>query len=132
METIPKPLPRHEYPLVIKLFAVVVIGLCLYAAYLSPAYVYASKNLKTADLAVKNMDYENAIELYLKVLETVPSSKDAKIGISVAIFSNGDTEDDEAAFYYLQDVTLHSSDWERISAVMPAEYEEYFVDVDTP
>lgn len=62
-------------------------------------------------------------------METVPSSKIARIGGAEAIFANGDENDDETGLSLLRGITLDENDWSRITKVMPVEYQKYFNEV---
>jgi len=124
-----KSLQRHKYPTIVVVFAIVIAMMTVYSLFLLPKYVFASKNLKTAEEASEQSEYDRAAALYLEVLNEVPSSKRAKIGIALALFSNDNLEDDEVAVIALSDVTIYPSDWEKLVRVMPVEYQEYFVDV---
>jgi hypothetical protein len=128
LETIPT-LPPHKYPLWVKIFALGIVIATLYSLALLPEYLVAAKKMRTAEQAYSNQDYEEAIGLYGYVLETVPSSRKAKIGAAEAIFADGDTSNDEVGLGILQDITLDKDSWARITKVMPSEYQQYFNDV---
>lgn len=122
-------LPPHKYPLWVKLFAGAIVLATLYSLVLLPEYLVAAKKMHAAKEAYAMRDYSEAISLYGYVLETVPSSKAARIGAAEAIFANGDVSDDEIGLGLLSDITLGESEWSRITQVMPAEYQQYFGDV---
>lgn len=125
-QTTHQVLQPHKYPILIKIIGIVVIGLFLYSLYLVPQYFTASKNLKKGENFLNQQNYTQAIISLEKVVEKVPSSKEAKILLAIAYFSNSDTEDDQNGIYHLQDITLYESDWNKVSAVMPEEYQELF------
>ena len=125
-QTTHQALLPHKYPILIKIIGIVVIGLFLYSLYLVPQYFTASKNLKNGENFLNQQNYRQAIISLEKVVEKVPSSKEAKILLAIAYFSNSDTEDDQNGIYHLQDITLYESDWNKVSAVMPEEYQELF------
>lgn len=128
LENIPA-LPAHKYPLWVKLFAGGIILAALYSLILLPEYLVASKKTSAAKLAYQNGDYDYSIQLYQYVLETVPSSKKARIGAAEAIFSNNDKSDDEVGLSLLDGITLDGNNWSRITRVMPVEYQKYFYNV---
>lgn len=128
LENIPI-LPAHKYPLWIKLFAGGIIFATLYSLCLLPEYLVASKKMAIARVAYQNGSYDESIQLYSYVLETVPLSKTARIGAAEAIFSNNDRSDDEVGLSLLEGITLDEDNWTRITKVMPIEYQEYFNDV---
>lgn len=125
-QTIHQALQPHKYPVLIKIIGALVIGLFLYSLYLVPQYFTASKNLKKGENFLNQRNYTEAIISLEKVVEQVPSSKKAKILLAIAYFSNSDIEDDQNGIYHLQDITLYKSDWNKVSAVMPEEYQELF------
>jgi len=128
LENIPALLP-HKYPLWVKLFGIGIIVATIYSLILLPEYLVAAKKLRAAETAYQNGDYQSSLELYRYVLETVPTSKTARIGAAEAIFSDGDSSDDEVGLTLLQGITLDKDNWARITKVMPVEYQKYFNDV---
>ncbi len=119
----------HKYPLWVKLFAGGIILATLYSLILLPEYLVASKKMSAAKIAYQNGNYADSIQLYRYVLETVPSSKIARIGAAEAIFSNNDKSDDAVGLSLLGGITLDKNTWSRITRVMPVEYQQYFNDV---
>ncbi|MBI3290804.1 tetratricopeptide repeat protein [Candidatus Falkowbacteria bacterium] len=89
----------------------------------------AAKKMRAAEVAYQSGDYDQSIELYRSVLETVPTSKTAHIGAAEAIFSNNDKSDDEVGLALLRDIPLNKDTWARVTRVMPVEYQQYFRDV---
>lgn len=122
-------IPAYKYPLWVKLFAGGIILATLYSLIFLPEYLVASKKMSAAKLAYQNGNYDDSIELYRYVLETVPSSKTARIGAAEAIFSNNDKSDDEIGLSLLGGITFNKDNWSRITRVMPVEYQKYFNDV---
>lgn len=129
LQNIPALTP-HKYPLWVKLFAGAIVVATIYSLILLPEYLVAAKKMRAAENAYVVRDYSEAISLYGYVLETVPSSKTARIGAAEAIFANGDVSDDEIGLGLLSDITLGESEWSRIIKVMPVEYQQYFQDVE--
>ncbi|OGY44501.1 MAG: hypothetical protein A2729_01565 [Candidatus Buchananbacteria bacterium RIFCSPHIGHO2_01_FULL_39_14] len=128
LENIPA-LPPHQYPLWVKLFGVSIIIATIYSLILLPEYLVAAKKMRAAQIAYQSGNYDESIQLYSYVLETVPTSKAARIGVAEAIFSNSDKSDDEVGLTLLQGITLDKDTWARIMRVMPVEYQQYFGDV---
>ena len=127
-ENIPT-LPPHQYPTWVKLFGVGIIIAAIYPLILLPKYWVAAKKMRAAVIAHKSGDNDQAIKLYLSVLEAMPTAKAARIGAVEAIFSNSDKEDDEVGLNLLRGRTLDKNDWRRIKWVMPVEYQQYFDEV---
>jgi len=128
LENIPALSP-HKYPLWVKLFGVGIIIATIYSLMLLPEYLVAAKKMRAAQVAYQAGNYGESIQLYRYVLETVPTSKAARIGAAEAIFSNSDKSDDEVGLTLLQGITLDKNTWARITRVMPVEYQKYFGDV---
>lgn len=128
LENIPA-LPPHKYPLWVKLFGIAIVIATIYSLVLLPEYLVAAKKMRATKIAYQNGSYDESIQLYSYVLETVPTSKAARIGAAEAIFSNSDKSDDEVGLSLLQGITLDKDTWARITRVMPVEYQQYFGDV---
>lgn len=119
------PLKPHSYPLWVKLFGASIVIATLYSLFLVPTYIVAAKNLNAARSAYGSQDYDKALQLYREVLETIPSSSAARIGAAETIFVNG-KDDDALGLTLLKGVKLGKYEWERISKVMPTEYQWLF------
>ena len=119
-------LPPHRYPVWIIIFAVGIVIATVYSLALSPKYLAAAKKMRAAKIAYHNANYDESIQLYSRVLDAVPSSKAAKIGMAEVIFSNNDKSDDELGLVLLDGVNLDEAEWARITRVMPDEYQKYF------
>jgi len=128
LENIPA-LPQYKYPLWVKLFGVGIIIATIYSLILLPKYLVAAKKMRVAQIVYQSGNYDESIQLYSYILETVPTSKAARIGAAEAIFSNSDKNDDEVGLTLLQSITLNKDTWARIKRVIPVEYQQYFGDV---
>lgn len=122
-------LPPHKYPIWVKLFGVCIIIATVYSLILLPKYLVAAKKMRAAEAAYKRGDYEQSIEFYSSILETVPTSKAARIGAAEVVFSDAYKNNDELGLTLLQGITLDENDWARVTKVIPAEYRQYFGDV---
>ena len=121
------PLPPHKYGLWLKLFTVFILFTVIFSLMFLPKYYKASKKLIAAKIAYENRQLQQAIDLYLDILKTYPSSKTARIGISEAMFLK--KENKEEAFLFLQGLDLDNKTFNRIKKVMPKEYEKHFYKV---
>lgn len=119
-------LEPHQYPLLIQIFGLSVIAFFVYSLYLFPQYLSAAKNLKLGENLLDQKKYSEAIVSFKKVIAEVPSSKEAKILLAISHFSNDNVEDDIDGIDYLQGIELYETDWQRVSKVMPIEYQIYF------
>jgi len=125
----PKPLEPHSYPMHIKAFALIILGLFVYALMQTPEHYTAAKNYRLGEQKLTEGNYDEAIQYYVKVLATVPSSKRAKISIATAYFGNDDTTDDEIGLAYLWGISLSETEWEQLTKTMPEEYKTRFTTV---
>jgi hypothetical protein len=130
LENTPTALTAHKYPRWILIFAGIIIISIVYSLILLPNYVTAAKNIVAAKDAFQRRSFDESAQLYMNVLETLPSSNIARIGAAEALFSNRDNTDDEAGLYLLEGITLSNNDWARIVKVMPIEYQKYFSNVE--
>lgn len=119
-----EPLKPHKYPVCVILFVIAIIACTVYAMMLLPKYMEASKNLVLGMKAYREKDYQKSISLIEATLQSVPSSKEAKIAIAKTYF--GTKNDAQKGLFYLNGITLNKSEWEEIKAVMPIEYQKYF------
>ena len=101
----------------------------IYSLILLPEYFVASKKFKLGVEAYSNRNYSSSIQNLEYAIETVPTSKKAKIAIAKAYFANGNQQDDEKGLEYLQGVTLDKDTWADLTTVMPVEYQKYFNDI---
>jgi hypothetical protein len=121
------PMPPHKYGLWLKLFTMFILLTAFSSLIFLPRYYKASKKLVAAKIAYENKQLQKAIDLYQEILKTVPSSKTARIGISEAMFSKKDCN--EEAFLFLHGLDLDNKSFNRIKKVMPKEYEKLFYKV---
>ncbi len=127
-------LTPHKYPWGVKIFALAMIAVVVYSLYLLPTYFTASRKLRQAEAIYKDLNnfgnYNEAIKLYLQVIKAVPDSKAAKIGVAEAIFSSRVSIDDKkVGLLFIEDIEFNKSSWERITKVMPTEFQQYFQDI---
>lgn len=122
-------LSPHKYPAWIKLFTGALLLSVIYSLILLPEYFVASKKFKLGVEAYSNRNYSSSIQNLEYAIETVPTSKKAKIAIAKAYFANGNQQDDEKGLEYLQGVTLDKETWADLTTVMPVEYQKYFNDI---
>jgi len=127
-ETVPAMTP-HKYPAWIIIFAFTICALLLYSLIFTPKYFIAAKKLRAAQAALKAHDYDHAITLYREVLDSVPSSKQARIGAAEAIFLNTDKDDDVDGLALLEGVKLNETERFHLRGLMPSKYWKYFDEV---
>jgi TolA-binding protein len=79
-----KPLKPYEYPVFFRLFALAVVLLFLHSLTFVPLYYGAYKDYQSGKDYLTKGDYDSAKAAFDRVLEEVPSSKDAQKGIDIA------------------------------------------------
>jgi TIR domain len=118
----------HQYPIWV-LFFCALIALSAFASLIwVPTRVSALANLWIAEIAESKGDHLMAISQFRNVLGQVPTSRNAKIGLAIALFSSKAPEAAAEALTTLQGVTIPRSEWDRLTKVMPTEYQPYFAE----
>ena len=125
-----EPLIPHQYPLWLKLGAIGAFIMIVYALSLSLPYYDAAKELKRGRTALQRDDFAIAAKSLQRVLLIAPSSRAAKLMLAETYFSNSNQDDDGWGLELLEDVELDEYEWSDLSKVMPAEYQEYFEEVE--
>jgi hypothetical protein len=119
----------HQYPIWV-LFVCALIVLSAFASLTwVPTQMRALGNLWLAEAANSKGNYSLAVSHFRDVLGKVPSSREAKIGLSIALFSSRSSKDAEEALDVLEGLTISQYEWERLARVMPIEYQKYFDEV---
>ena len=120
-------LEPHNYPTYIKLFAFTTIGIFVYAMTLLPSYFSSAVDMKNVEEYFNNKNYTEAITSLQKILKITPDSKKAKLLIAKAYFSDENKENDVEGLEVLESVSLNDREWQDLNTVMPAEYQQYFI-----
>jgi hypothetical protein len=95
-----------------------------------PPYYRAARLVQRAEtLAARGQD-KSAVDFFTNALEITPSSKRARLGIALSYFRSPDDEDHKKGLEALEGLALERSEWDKLSAVMPAEYRSLFTDVE--
>jgi hypothetical protein len=117
----------HQYPI----WVLVLGGLVLLSALASvswvPKYARAVATLWQADAAYQRGDSSGSARQYAQVLDQVPTSKDAKIGLALSLFSLGSPDGAKQAMDVLAGITISRSDRDRLRSVMPREYQKKLI-----
>jgi lipopolysaccharide biosynthesis regulator YciM len=92
---------------------------------LTPIYIDAGKTLRLAKKKADEKDFNAAIQLYNKAIVAVPTSNEARISATIALFTAGGIENNKHAVELLEGIKLQKEDLKRISAVIPQEYYQY-------
>lgn len=119
-------LPPHKYPKSIIFFSCLILIAVFYSAKLLPQYIAAAKIMKEGNEAFKSRNYKKAAQLYIHVLDSQPTSFNAKISAAEAIFLAKDVGSYQLAMDLLEGLTLKGSNWDRIRLSLPKNYEQYF------
>jgi tetratricopeptide (TPR) repeat protein len=122
------PLKPFQYPLWVLFFCgAILLSAAMTVVYL-PKYLPAVIAVQAADISYRRGEFDIAIDLYRRALRVDESSKDAKLGLAVALFKKGSNYDQQAlaALYGLK---LNKEEWGKLLFVMPQKYTSQFQEV---
>jgi hypothetical protein len=122
-----KALTPHDYPLWVRACAAFIGMLLVVALWRLPPYYRSAKLVRNAGRAAQMGNTRSAIGLYQAALLTTPTSETAKIGLAATYFQSGDRAEGVKALELIRDIPLAKSDWERLSKVMPPEYQKLVI-----
>ena len=122
----------HQYPIWV-LFVCALITLSAFASLAwVPTQMRALGNLWLAEAAESKGDHLLAISHFRNVLGEVVTSRQAKIGLAMALFSSKAPQAAAEALTILQGLTINQFEWNRLARVIPTEYQKYFDKVKQP
>lgn len=124
------PLRPFEYPWWVLFFVSAILLSAFSSIVHVPTYLKAAIQLKHAEEAADQKQFPDAITAYENVLELTPSSKRAKLGVAYSLFARGQDDDHYIAMDYLEGLTIAKHDWEKLTSVMPAAYQDFFTQVE--
>ncbi|MBV9391985.1 MAG: TIR domain-containing protein [Verrucomicrobia bacterium] len=119
------PLKPFQYPLWVLFFCSAIIMSAAMSVIFFPRYLPAATALRAAYNSYQRGDIDNAIDFYQRVLLVDESSKDAKLGLAMALFKKG-PDYDQQALDALSGLTLNKTEWEHLLLVMPPQYRSRF------
>ena len=128
IETAPALAP-HRYPAWIWLMGLGILATLAVALNELPPYYRAAKLVERAETLAAHGQDKSAVDLFTNALEITPSSKRARLGIALSYFRSPDDEDHKKGLEALQGLSLEKDEWDKLSAVMPAQYRSLFSDV---
>jgi len=120
------PLSPTEYPILIKIFGVLVVALVLTSVVTIPPYVIAGRQLFQAGKLSYKENFESATDLYLEVLKKFPGCFSARVGAAESLFSQHNHAADLQALQLLEGARIDEMDWKKLEKVMPKEYQDQF------
>jgi hypothetical protein len=116
----------YQYPIWV-LFVCALISLSAATSLTQvPTQIRALGNLWIAEAADSKGDHLTAISKFRDVLAEEPTSRNAKLGLAIALFSNKSQEAAEEALNILQGMTLSQDEWDQLTKAMPTQYQTYF------
>lgn len=121
------PLKPHSYPLFFNitiLFLLMSFG-CFCIIYL-PTFRQLTAILKDADRAFQEKNYNEAIEIYEKILKQIKMDKKMALKVSEVYFA---LKDDYNALKLLRKFTFNSDERELLNAFMPKKYQSLLKEV---
>ena len=120
------PLSPADYPLLVKIFAVLVVLLLITSIVGATPYLLANRQLSKARSLSVQENYPDSAKLYLEVVEKFPFSVKAREGAAAALFSQHKPETDLQALDLLSNCTFDDHDWETVKETMPEKYQSEF------
>ncbi|MFZ5954414.1 MAG: hypothetical protein ACOYT8_04950 [Candidatus Dependentiae bacterium] len=129
-------LPKHTYPLVIKLFGLILI--IIFIAVLIRFFVFELKNLKhlhkkilIAELHFSQKNYERAAQKFLKLVENYNSFEHAQKRLIQCCFAQSDTQpefyDYALSYFYSQpNKTYTDAQIKELVTYLPKQYHDDF------
>jgi hypothetical protein len=116
----------NQYPIwVLSICALIALSV-LSALQSVPASAKALASLWEAQAADSRGDLANATLQYRQTLASIPTSRDAKIGLAISLFKMKSKSEDSEAFSLLEGIEIQESDWNKLVLVMPSQYKELF------
>jgi thioredoxin-like negative regulator of GroEL len=91
-----------------------------------PPYYRAATLIKQADTLVKQGRDKDAVEFYAQVLDLVPTSKRARMGMAMAYFKSPQEEDRKKGLAAIKGLSFEDDEWKKLAAVMPPEYQRLY------
>ena len=125
----PPALPPHRYPAWIWIMGLGIVAALVVALMQLPPYYRAAALVRRAEALAGRGDNNNALALFTEALEITPSSKRIRLGLAMSYFRSPEDEDHKRGLEALQGITLEKDEWEKLSAIMPAAYRNFFTDV---
>jgi hypothetical protein len=131
----PKPLPKHQYPLFIRLFFGIIffMSLVLIPRFLIldlPRHRQMHVQLELARKAFDSADYLRAIDFYKEIVVAYPHFKTGRIALAKSFFGRC-AQTEQGAYYqfgmwYLEGNKYSYSERQELRAYLPEEYKQDF------
>ena len=122
------PLRTWSYPWWVIGLGAAVLAAFLYSLVSLPHHIALARELADAKRRDAARDYVGAEQEFAALLKDMPGSKPARLGMAHAVFADADTSNDQVGLALLADLQLNKDEWRNLSAVMPARYQEQFVE----
>jgi len=120
------PLKPHSYPLWLAAVAFLVACAVVYSAVLVPPYFGAYASMRRAEVALEKSDRAAAEAQYRDVLRAFPTSKSARMEMAIILLADPAEARQQRGLDYLAGIELDKYQWRRISAVLPARFQDRF------
>jgi hypothetical protein len=120
---LPPALPKHRYPLPIIAAAIAMIAAVAYSLLSVPHLVAAGRDYRAGTSALSSGDYSTAFARLSRAHTEAPTSRKILIALAEADFADGHAA---SGLRLLEGVKLTSSEWNGLTAYMPAQYQKYF------
>lgn len=123
-------LSAKDYPIWIVGFGLLVLLAFGYSSLSLPRHLSLAWTLARAHRLDQAADYTQAEREFRTLLAADPASEAGRLGMAHALLADSDVKNDPVALALLQGLTLDESDWKTLQSVMPAEYQNLFVQQD--
>jgi len=120
------PLNPHQYPILIKIFGVVVCVVVLASLISAPPYLIAGRQVYQAKRAYLKGDFSEGLAIYQDVFKKYPKAFAARVGVAQGLFAQNNEESAKQAFEMLRLSKLDKYQWEDLKKVMPEKYQRAF------
>lgn len=116
------PLRPYQYPIWVLFLCGAVFASAVASISYLPDQLGAAAELDKANQAREEHKWDQAVALYHKLLAENESSKEAKLGLALSLFSRGQGTDNDDVADLIKGFHLSKDEMEKLAAVAPAAY----------
>jgi hypothetical protein len=109
----------HRYPAWLVASGIAIVMATVYSVVLLPSYLQAFYAVRRAEAAQAQGDRALAERTFLQALQSVPSSKEARIELAILLFQDPADEVQRRGLEYLYGLTVDNQEWKSIEAALP-------------
>jgi hypothetical protein len=119
----PARLPRHSYPRVVVVAAVVTVAAAVFSFTRAPGLIDAGRKLHSGKTAIAGHDYGTAAAQLERAHEEVPASRKITIALAEADFGVGNNR---AGLDLLDGMRISQDEWSTLTQTMPKSIQTLF------